>query len=513
MSKLFSKIFLFSLAPWLFLALSSVLKYKQIWASNCYFQVGWLFCSNASGIFQKTILGLAIPIIFGCFIVYGKYLWDLLKNGTAEQGLKGKYYYFIIIVFLALLVVPFGSSDMSYYFNAGKAMENGLNPYVQDWPNQKDFIFPVEKNIITSFSYGPIVASMFRFLYAASGGSVLMFMILWRIITLLFFIICACLLYKLIKLYKLNLTWENFFVLWFTQPLLLFEWIVNGHFDVFWLVFLLLALLFSFSKQWWLVVPCLTIGIWFKFIPIFMVPWFVLWWWQGVARDNWYKQLTQAVVGLFLGAVITYFSWLPYWTGFGVFKSVIIQSKWAVISYFAIIYYSLKPSFVLFLGDNAHWYLTRITHAVLLSVALYLVWPYVKKIIQLIVKKQKWQDLDFITAIFITMFTYLFIWQKSFWPWYGAWLLPFGIILSLKKQGSPYVRSIIGWISLSPLTFYAVWIINWMKTGNDGGNQLWFYYYFVLTVSAYPLYLIFNWRKKNYFLDSGDIEKYAPEIK
>lgn len=506
MDKTFFKIFIFGLIPWLILAGSSVLKYNQIWVKNCYFQVGWLFCSPSLSVLQKIILGTLISIIFACFILYGKYLWDLLKQNTSEQVSKIKYYPFVIIILLAFLVVPFGSSDMSYYFNAGKAMENGLNPYVQDWPNQKDFVFPVEKSMITSFSYGPIVAYLFKLLYVASGDNVALFMVFWRIIMLLFFALCGGLLYKLITLYKLNFKWENFFVLWFTQPLLLFEWVVNGHFDVVWLVFLLLALLFAHAKKWWLVIPCLVVGIWCKFIPVFMVPWFALWWWQGVTKNNWQKQFAEALVGLLLGAVITCLSWLPYWTGLGVFKSLIIQSKWAVISYFAIIYYSLKPVFNWFFASNAHWYATRFTHAILLMVVLYLVWPYLKKVVQLILKRQTWQDLDYIAAIFITMLIYLFIWQKSFWPWYGAWLIPLGIILSLAYN--KYASSIIAWISLSPLTFYAVWLINWMAAKMDGGSQLWFYYYFVLTVSAYPLYLLFKWRKDDYSLENKDSVAY-----
>jgi hypothetical protein len=49
-----------------------------------------------------------------------------------------------------------------------------------------------------------------------------------------------------------------------------------------------------------------------------------------------------------------------------------------------------------------------------------------------------------------------------------------------------------------PFIFYSVWLANWWIRGMDGGSELWFYYLMVLLVTGYPLYLVYQWRKKDY---------------
>lgn len=496
MKKYFYFFWLIAGGAWLVLAANSIVKYSLVWGRQCYFQVSWLSCRADLSVGEKVAVAGVITIVFAAFILYGRQAWQALKNPPAEEKKSWWRYWPAAIVALACVVVPFGSSDMNYYFNAGKAIHEGINPYIQEWPNRKDFVWPVEKNMVTSFSYGPLTASVFAWLYSLSDN-VVWFMIAWRVIMLGFFVGSGALVVTLLKLYGADFNPTAVRMLWFTQPLLLFEWLVNGHFDVVWLVFLLLAFWAAHFKKWWLAIPCLVIGIWVKFIPVFMLPWFVLWWWQGVNKGTWRPQLGQAAIGLVLGGLITVAAWYPYWVGPGVFNSLIIQSKWAVTSYFAIIYYSLQPLFGWWLGTGAHWYLTRVVHAALFAVVVYLLIPYVKQVWRLIFKKISWDDSAYLTAIFVTMLVYLFVWQKSFWPWYAAWLLPFGIILSVHKNNW-YAHKIAVWISLAPLTFYPVWLINWFITGADGGSKLWFYYFFVLTVSGYPLYLLFKWRQKKY---------------
>lgn len=494
------KILAFGLAGWLSLAGFSVIKYSGIINKTCNWQTSWLFCSPEIGTLQKIILFTVIFLVFGVFIIYGRYTWFLMEENNTEPN---KWFGLPLIagfLFLASLVVPFGSGDMNYYYNSGKDLSAGYNVYAQDWPLKNELSYSSQENLITGFSYGPITASLFK-AAANLSPNINVFVIIWRLIMILFFCLGALVVSKLIGVYGLNLKKKDFYLLWFLQPLLLFEWVVNGHFDGLWLLFVMLAFVLARKKLWELVIPCLVIGIWIKFIPLFVTPWFMLWWWQDMDKLQWPKRLGQALLGVVLGAAITYFAWLPYWAGPGIFKSVVYQSKWVVSSYFGLIYYSLSPLFKWFLADGAHWYLTRLVHLVLLVAVVYFLYPYFKKVILIILKRVRWDDFDYYQAIFITLFVYLFVWQKSFWPWYVVWLLPAGLLLFLKHKNI-FLKRIIIWVSLAPLVFYPIWIFALQTLGVYAENQLWFYYLFVPAVSAYPLYNFIKWRKLNYNNDA-----------
>lgn len=485
------------LASWLTLAGFSVVEYPGILDKTCYWQLSFLFCSPEIGTVQKIILFAVYFLVFSIFVVYGRACWHLMENSNAIES--SKWFYVSLIadfLVLAALVVPLGSGDMNYYYNSGRDTASGYNVYAQDWPLKNELSYSSSESLMTSFAYGPIMASLFKIVYGLTPN-INFFVMIWKIIVIFFFYLCAWAIIRLVKSYNLGLKENDLYLLWFLHPLLLFEWVVNGHFDSIWLFFVLLAFILARKKLWEFVIPCLVIGIWIKFIPIFIMPWFALWWWQELEKFQWKRYLGQALLGLFLGAVITYFAWRPYWVGPGAFNSMILQSKWVVSSYFGLIYYSLLPLFKWFLAAEAHWYLTRLVHLILFVAAVYLLYPYFKKVIQVILKRARWEDFEFYQAIFLSLFIFLFVWQKSFWPWYVAWLLPVGLLLYLKYKNI-FLKKIIIWISLAPLVIYPVWIFVWKIWKIDVSAQLWFWYFYVLTVSAYPLFNLVKWRKLNY---------------
>ena len=141
------------------------------------------------------------------------------------------------------------------------------------------------------------------------------------------------------------------------------------------------------TPRWWLMVPALTVGIWIKFVPVLLVPFFALWWWQDVDKQTWKKPASNWAWSDACRS-ITVLSWRPYWVGPQVFASVISQAKFASMSIFATIYYSLKPLFVWLLADQAHWYLTRLVQGSLLMAFVYMLYPIIKNVLPYCLKKQ-----------------------------------------------------------------------------------------------------------------------------
>jgi hypothetical protein len=492
----FEKILILYLVSFLTLAGLSLRLVPGILAGNCFFQTSWFSCNTALSSPQKiavTALIIAVVAIFG---LVSWSIWNALAVGTT-MSLKKIQALFVVLALSSLVMIPFGSSDLSYYFEAGRALANGYNVYTDTWPMQKVFVYPIPTNDIIGFSYGPIIALAFESLYRLSGESIVWFIVLWKSIMFASLVALSFLVRALVRVIVRQEMSLVSTLLFASQPIFLFEWVVNGHFDVLWLLCVLVAALFAHKKQWWLVIPALVVGIWIKFIPLLLTPIFVIWWLQSWSKDTWKQQLTSTSAGLVLGAGVTIFSWMPYWHGPQVFVSVAIQSKWAVISIFATLYYSLKPLFVWLFQDGAHWYLTRAVQGFLLAFFTFTLWPYLSKVWNVVRRNDFWLSENYLQLIFIFLLSYLMLWQKSFLPWYAAWFLPFGLLLFTIKRSDTAWR-IARWLSFTPFAYYMLWLVDWHLTRTDAGSELWFYASIVGIVMVYPLTLLYRWRAKQF---------------
>ena len=491
---------------WFVLATFSVIRYGAIWGRSCFFQTpGWLACTAQLENGARIGLGLVIAAIFACLLAAGLWLW---KNGTAVAIVSGRLRLILLSLgMLALLVVPLGSSDLPYYFSSGKAISEGLNPYNSPWKVQVDFSDPVQSLTATYYAYGPIMATIFHYLYLLTKGNVVLFILGWKMLMLITFVACGLLTVYLCKLISKNNT-IDWTVLWFSQPLLLFEWLVNGHFDGLWLLSLLVAIYTAHTKRWWLVLPALTVGVWIKFLPLLFVPFFALWWWQDINWNTWKNKTIQALVGVVVSGAITMASWVPYWVGPKVFDSLVMQSKWAFSSIFATIYYSLKPLFESVLADQAHWYLTRLVQGALLVVVLYMLYPLFKKSWAILLKKEEWESGKYVLAIFIFLLVYTLFWQKSFWPWYMTWFIPLANIAYQATKQKP-IYTIITWISTVAVVQHVALLLNSLSKDPAPGTSLWFSWFVVGTIMVHPIYVLYSWRKNDYSFSLNESSPYA----
>lgn len=481
-----NKYIFLGLFGWLLLAVFSIAQYKSIGSGSCYLFSFWPACNSYQSLAYKIGQITLLLVSFSSIAFSAKHIIGLLNENKYIP--RALFYAGFVFIFLAFLVTPFASADLNYYFNVGRAVNQNLNPFVDDWQIANNFIYPPQANWTNGIMYGPLTLSLFSLFAFLSGSDVIIFALLWKVLMVGIFILCGLLIYKIAKPH-IQTDKTKFFFFWLTQPLLLFEWISNGHFDGLWLIFILLAYIFATKKMWRLVFPAILIGAWIKFIPILMLPWFALWWWQETGRNNWKNNTGQLAIGVITSTAITYLSWFQYWEGWQVFKAIGIQSKWAVSSIFSVIYYSLRPAFDI-ISTDPHWYLTRLAHLTLLALALYFFHPYLKKIYHVTLKKEKMSEIDYLKAISVSLIIYLFIWQKSFWPWYLSWLAP--LILIIQFQDNIF-KKIFAWISIIPIFFY---IPQMAKDGTM--HYLWFFYYVVILIMTYPLIQLFKSRKNDY---------------
>jgi hypothetical protein len=422
-----------------------------------------------------------------------------------EKNEDKKYFFKIASLFFlaSFLIVPFGSGDMKFYFSAGKAVHEGINPYTESWSINDSFsVLSQSRSQLTGIMYGPVAVTLFKLFYELSFSNLIVFVFLWRLFMI--FSLCASgwVLKKIIKIYAIPVSAEMSTVWYITQPLLLFEWVVNGHFDSLWLLCVLLSIYCVKLKKWWLVFFLLILGTWVKFIPLIIAPWFCLLWWQNVSRLNWKTSVLHLLGGGAVGAFFTVLVWFRYWKDFSVFNSIILQSKWAVMSIFSLLYYSLLPLFQLFSRNQSqiHWWLTRIVHGMILIFILYVLYPYLKSIYFIVLKKESHDEKWYWVAIFVCLTTYVLVWQKSFWPWYSLWIVPFGII-SANSLKNNYVKYSIMWLSAASLSYYCMYFLGWSFLKKDSVTLLWFNYYIVFAIIFYPLYSLLRWRKDKFSIE------------
>ncbi len=479
--------------PLLLMALFSIGEYSGVANLSCEFQSFWFFCSKKAFLSGRIFAYFYSLLIFSLLILSSYFLW--FKTGKATKALA------VIGIFLSLLILPFGSADVSYYFSAGKFVSSGKNIYSAEWPRKTYFLEGLTDGDVTGFQYGPISAGLFKAIYDLSSDSIVRFMVIWKLFVLLCYFGVGYLTMKIIGLLRPDFDNNQIFSWWALQPLVLFEWVINGHFDGFWLIFLLLAILFAIKNKWWAVFPALAIGVWIKFIPIFFTPVFIVWWLQGVDLKNYKNKITEFVFGLLISLGITYLVWSGYWEGFIVFKSLILQSKWAVMSLFASIYYSLYPLFNYFLHGSTHFYLTRLVQGSLLIFALYLLKPIIISFFRVIFKKVVLRPEGYISVIFAVAMVYLLVWQKSVWPWYFVWLLPFGLMFHAFYP-ELMTKKFMFWLSATPLVYYIFWYYNFITFGTDDYGAVWFSDAVVIVIFLPLIYQLFKISRRGFNLET-----------
>ncbi len=457
-----------------------------VYSNECSFIFNWPWCTAPGG-HQKIVQVLAVLMVCGLLT----YVSWFLSTLSFDISLRKKEKIWLIgILLAAVCVIPFTSADMRFYYSIGGATNN---PYVEDWTLVTTPLYAMSSQT-NGVMYGPLAVHLFDFFYKISRGNFLLFCFLWKIVMVGALVGVSYLVQYVSRQINAH---KHVSTAWLiVQPLLIWEWVVAGHFDGLWICMVLLAFAGAIHRRWVVVASALTVGIWLKFIPIFLVPVFVLWWWQTVERKKWKTHLREGVGSMIAMMLVSVVSWSGLWQGFQVFYPLILQSKWAAQSIFASIYYSFSPIMQAIFSESqsAHWWLTRLVQGSLGVMVLFLLWPLCTKAYAIAVKKYVATTQEYIQMTYIGLSVYLLVWQKSFFPWYVIWLIPFAAIL-LADTCNARVQNGIRWLSAAPFLFY---IPGLLLPGND--TQLWYYYYVVVLIILYPLYQLLQWRKISYAL-------------
>lgn len=459
----------------------SLFMYSAASRLQCDF-VSWFFlCSSPSSPYGLAALSLLV-ILFFALGVYASY-------SISRSSFHASIPLIFSLSILATLMLPFASRDIGYYWSAGQATLAGVNVFTDIRPA---FGFAASEAIGTAdgFSYGPIAASIFAVFAYFSFGSIATFAVLWKIFSLILY---GAFLVVFRRAYRaFHGEGEGRALLFAVQPLLLFEWLGNGHFDALWLIPLILALLAAKRDEFVMASAYLSFGIWAKFLPALFVPWFAVWWIDTARRKTGRTVILEFFGIVFVSSFISLIAWAPYWEGFAVFNAIAIQSKWAVSSIFFVAYHAAKPFFVASFGVQFHWYLTRVVQGALLVLCLYAIYPILSRFARLY-SRGSIPAVFYLQAMTLSVFMYVMLWQKSFWPWYAVWLVAM-LVLAFGDR----LRGVSSWLMGAPFVFYPIMFLADRWLGIDAASDARFAWIAVFVIWSYPLYILARKRFADY---------------
>ncbi|MFA6457262.1 MAG: hypothetical protein WCW40_10615 [Bacteroidota bacterium] len=391
----------------------------------------------------NLLLGIIIVSIASLPFLPGAQIipYALLKTGTSLLFLIVAYLLFttevsgrdvIVILSLSLLLrllfinmLPIGSDDIYRYVWDGKVQSVSINPYLfaPNAPELNHLHTPMLPALINQphmpTMYFPLSEWIFYLSYSISGDQVWGYkMLLW-----IAEIVAMAGLFFTAKQQQINV---KYLLLYAVCPLMIFEYSIDGHVDVFGLMFFSLFLLFYVQRR--LIVALVLLGCSFSIKPAALIILPALFFFEKGKRNR----AAVAVIPVFTLGL----QFLPYMFDADVFASLRAFTKhWTFNGFF----FNL---FNLYFQDNQP---ARLTASIVLLIVVGLI----------IIRK-----MPIIEKFYLSLLGLLFF-SPIVHPWYIGWV---GILVPLvrKPSGIYYIAAAsLTVITASNYQLYGVWKDYW----------------------------------------------------
>lgn len=197
-----------------------------------------------------------------------------IPNIYKSLNVKPIFFILGITIFLYSLSYPFLSNDIfSYYMYAKMAYFYHLNPF-NTAPMVlagKDIFVSIAHNVDSPYNYGPLflLYSIIP-MYILTINKIILYFFTLKILNGILFFISGILLYKMSNFDK------RIFGIWFLNPFLLLEWLVNSHNDLIMAAFFIIGYYFLSKKKKIISILFILASILIKYISLIAVPFLFL---------------------------------------------------------------------------------------------------------------------------------------------------------------------------------------------------------------------------------------------
>jgi hypothetical protein len=212
---------------------------------------------------------------------------------------KGLFFLSIPVTLLALLAVPFDSTDVSVYINQGwLQVHYGLNPFtvavaqIEHWNSDPFF---KEHWINSPCQYGPIFALLCKIVVALCSSSYLLCVFAIKALA------AACHLgitAMLLWIFNTDETEKDSTVsayLYAFNPFVLLQCVSNAHNDIFVAFFSCTAIALAFRKKFLYASIAFATGVLVKYVPLIAAPFFCFFLWLRASRSAFILAMSAAI--------------------------------------------------------------------------------------------------------------------------------------------------------------------------------------------------------------------------
>ena len=317
--------------------------------------------------------GVLVIALFGLY----QGAWRLLERQETSTGARSRSFLAIVIgfgVLFALVLVwmyPINATDLfQYFFRSRIFVLYGCNPLF-DTPGRfftDPYLYLVGEWTDIASPYGPVWELLAGGVAWATGGKLLPNLLALKSMAVLFYAGGVVLVYKILgQLAPERRLGGTLLFAW--NPLILFQWIGNGHNDVVMLFFILLGIWLWARKRMLWVLPALTAAVLVKMIAVIVIPLFVLSIW--LEKPNLRARLRWIVLTVPLSAAIWVLLFAPFGPLGQNFSGILDEAATRVgFSFAATVALVVIKGVVPFLARSASWSLEALQNLANLGIAV-----------------------------------------------------------------------------------------------------------------------------------------------
>lgn len=289
-----------------------------------------------------SILG---AIIFAILLTLSFLIYFKLIKNSNKFTIKNILLCVLIVGFAFLIALPNTSTDVFYYMGTGRVLEEyGQNPYyfsINDVlkVNSEDIILRnsgpwMDETVV----YGPLWVIICFIFNKICFGSATLLLYIFKLSALIFHVFNCYLIYKITKKKK-------FAIMYGFNPLVLLEFLINAHNDIYLVFFVLLAIYFLKNKKnIWLALVMLAISVGIKHLTLILVPILVLYYLQGKKTSE--KLIWITVYAVFF-LILLYIMYIPFInSALDIFSIIAGQQSKAKDSIYLVLFVLLQNDLV-----------------------------------------------------------------------------------------------------------------------------------------------------------------------
>ena len=352
---------------------------------------------------KHTVLG---AIVFALLLISSFLIYFKIIKSSKNWKIRSILFTVFIVGFSFIIALPNTSTDIFYYMGTGRVLEEyGQNPYYMSVDtllesNSQDLI--LRNSGPWKFSttvYGPVWLMISFIFNKICFNSVTLLLYIFKFSALLIHVINCYLIYKITRK-------KMFAVLYGFNPLILIEFLINAHNDIYLVFFVLMAIYFLKNKKnIWCTLLMLAISVGIKYLTLILVPIFVLYYLQN---KKMLKKFGWIIVYAIFFLVLIYIMYLPFINSVSDIFNIILnqQSK-------------MKDSIYLLLAviTNKNMMIVSLIYSIIIFVIAYY---YIITCLKLLMRKSSFSMIMKNTT-FILILT-IFGLLTNLTSWYLSWL-------------------------------------------------------------------------------------------